>query len=85
MDFAKFYRACKRTQALGKSVKAVEACLKRESAAYIKVEEAAVFAFCQIQGYRVTTLDGTAFFPRNLSALPKNSGHHLDARGVFFC
>lgn len=74
MDFAKIYRACKRTQVLGKSVKAVEACLKRESAAYIKAEEAAVFAFCQIQGYRVTTLDGTAFFPRNLSALPKNSG-----------
>jgi hypothetical protein len=74
MDFAKIYRACKRTQALAKGLKAVEVCLEREGAVYVKVEEARVDIFWSIHGYRITTLDGTAFFPRNLSEIPKNAG-----------
>lgn len=74
MDFAKVYRACRRTQALGKGLKAVVACLEREAADYIKVEEAKVDVFLPINGYRVTTLDGTAFFPRNISEVQKDAG-----------
>jgi hypothetical protein len=74
MDFAKVYRACRRTQALGKSLKAVEACLVRQGVDYIRVEEAKVDVFWPIYGYRVTTLDGTAFFPRNISEVPRGHG-----------
>lgn len=74
MDFAKVYRACRRTQALGKSLKAVEVCLGREGVDYIKVEEAKVDVFWPIHGYKVTTLDGTAFFPRNISEVPRGGG-----------
>jgi hypothetical protein len=74
MDFAKIYRACKRSQALAKGLKAVEACLERESADYVKVEEAKVDVFWPIHGYRITTLDGTAFFHKGLSEIPKNAG-----------
>lgn len=74
MDFAKVYRACTRTQALSRGLKSVEACLERETADYIKIEEAQVNGFWTIHGYRVTTLDGTAFFPKNLSEVPSSSG-----------
>src|SRR5438105_2844775 len=74
MDFAKAYRACKRTQALPRGLRSVEACLERDGAIYIKVEEAKVDIFWPIHGYKITTLDGTAFFPRGLLEVPKNSG-----------
>ncbi|WP_285421717.1 hypothetical protein [Pseudomonas sp. efr-133-TYG-23] len=74
MDFAKAYRACRRSQALGKSLKAVKACLGREGADYIKVVDASVDVFWPILGYRVTTLDGTAFFPRDISEIPRGGG-----------
>lgn len=74
MDFAKAYRACKRTQALPRGLRSVEACLERDGAIYVKVEEAKVDVFWPIHGYKITTLDGTAFFPRSLLEVPKNSG-----------
>lgn len=74
MDFAKTYRSCKRSQALAKGLTAVEACLEREGISYVKIVEAKVDCFWPIHGYRITTLDGTAFFPRSLLDVPKNSG-----------
>lgn len=74
MDFAKAYKKCRRAQALGRGLKSVEACLEREFTDYIKIEEAEVNGFWTIHGYRVTTLDGKAFFPRSLSELPRASG-----------
>lgn len=74
MDFAKAYRACRRTQALGKSLKSVQACLERDKGDYIKVEEAKVDVFLPIHGYRITTLNGTAFFPKHVSEVPRRAG-----------
>ena len=74
MDFAKAYRLCKRTQALSNGAEAVNSCLAKQSGNTTKVEEARVDAFQAIDGYKITTLNGVAFFPRNLDEIPKNRG-----------
>ncbi|MEE4675322.1 hypothetical protein V2K57_11690 [Pseudomonas alliivorans] len=74
MDFAKTYRTCKMSRALARGLPAVLECLERQRATYISVEDATVDVFSPIHGYRVTTLDGTAFFPKNVLEVRKDSG-----------
>jgi hypothetical protein len=74
MEFANIYRTCKKSQSLKKGLKSVEACLERQGVIYVNVAEAKVDGFWPIHGYRITTLDGTTFFPRSLLEVPKNSG-----------
>lgn len=62
-DFAGIYRSCKRSQALGKGLKAVQENLQRMGLEYVSVVDARICAFHTIDGYKLTTLEGTAFFP----------------------
>jgi hypothetical protein len=74
MDFPKAYRKCKRTQALIRGLASVESCLAQSSKEYFKVEEYSLKSFRDIHGYRVSTADGAAFFPKDLSSIPPSSG-----------
>ncbi|QXG27205.1 hypothetical protein [Pseudomonas viridiflava] len=74
MDFAKTYKTCKKSRSLARGLKAVLACLERQCAVYISVEEVTVDVFSPIHGYRITTLDGTAFFPKNVLEVRKDAG-----------
>lgn len=62
-DFAGIYRSCKRSQALVKGLKAVQENLQRIGVEYISAVDAKISTFHDIHGYKLTTLDGTAFFP----------------------
>lgn len=74
MDFAKAYRKCRNTQALKRGLASVESCLSQFSTEYFKVEEYSLKTFRDIHGYRISTVDGAAFFPRELSSIPPSSG-----------
>ncbi|QYX54397.1 hypothetical protein K3F44_08925 [Pseudomonas sp. S07E 245] len=63
MDFAVIYRSCKRTQALGRGLKAVQENLDRLGLEYVSVVDAKIDTFRTIHGFKLTTLDGSAFFP----------------------
>ncbi len=71
MDFARVYKTCKGSRALDRGLQAVLKCLERQGATYISVEEVKIDVFSTIQGYRITTLDGTAFFPKNVLEIRK--------------
>lgn len=73
MEFAEVYKRCKKSQALKSGIKSVEACLKRIGCAYIDVAPVEVNYFATVLGYRLTTLEGTAFFPVDLALIPSNS------------
>lgn len=75
VDFSAAYRKCKRSQALVRGLPAVEAILKSyEATEWFNVEEAAIHSFESIHGYKVVTLEGAAFFPKDISKIPVNSG-----------
>jgi hypothetical protein len=74
MDFSKAYRKCRRTQALSRSRAAVTSCLQTITSDFFKVEEVSIHDFVSIDGYKVTTLEGVAFFPKDLSAAKKTQG-----------
>jgi hypothetical protein len=74
VDFQKAYRHCRRAQALSRGVASVKACLEKFNEPFLLVEETSVNAFITIHGYRVTTVDGVAFFPKDFSNVNKNSG-----------
>jgi len=74
MDFPEVYRLCKRSQSLKRGIKAVKERLEHSGVQYIAVEEVTVNYFAAIPGYRFTTFEGTAFFPRDLTAVPSSLG-----------
>jgi hypothetical protein len=74
MDFPEVYRLCKRSQSLKRGIKSVKERLDSSGVQYIAIEEVIVSYFASIPGYRFTTFEGTAFFPRNLAAVPSYSG-----------
>lgn len=82
MEFAKAYRKCRNTQALKRGLAAVESCLAQLSNEYFKVEEYSLKTFRDIHGYRVSTADGAAFFPKDLSSIPPSAG--MSWMGVAF-
>ncbi|WP_421549158.1 hypothetical protein [Pseudomonas sp. QD4] len=74
MDIAAAYRLCFRTQALKRGLRSVQECLEKQAAYGWRVEEAAIDVFHKVEGYRVSTPDVIAFFPRNLSVPITHSG-----------
>lgn len=74
MDFAKAYRQCRRTQALRRGISAVQNCLAGFHEEFLLVEEEALKSFVDIHGYRISTADGIAFFPRDISEVKANTG-----------
>lgn len=82
MDFSRAYRKCRSTQALKRGLASVESCLAQSSSEYFKVEEYSLKTFRDIHGYRVSTADGAAFFPKDLSSIPPSSG--MSWMGVAF-
>lgn len=63
MDFAGIYRSCKRSQALGRGLKAVQENLDRLGLEYVSVVDAKIDTFHTIHGFKLTVLEGSAFFP----------------------
>ncbi|MFG0680434.1 hypothetical protein ACF8GB_07885 [Pseudomonas sp. xss_4] len=55
-------------------MKSVAACFERENACYVTIEATKVDGFWPIHGYRIVTLEGTAFFPRDLTEIPSQTG-----------
>jgi hypothetical protein len=74
MDFSEVYRLCKRSQSLKRGVKSVRDRLDSSGVQYIALEEVTVNYFAAIPGYRFTTIEGTAFFPRDLTKVPNSLG-----------
>ncbi|UWF46928.1 hypothetical protein NYP20_16385 [Pseudomonas sp. N3-W] len=74
MDIAAAYRLCFRTQALKRGLRAVQGCLSKQSERGWLVEETAIDVFHKVEGYRVSTPDVIAFFPKNLSVPVAHSG-----------
>lgn len=74
MDFAKAYKQCRKSMALGRGIKAVEACLHRGKHEFDSLQEAKLSCFRDIRGYKIVSSGECAFFPRDLSEIKVGSG-----------